>query len=149
MNFRRLLAQLKAHEGFRPKPYYCTAGKKTIGYGRNLDDKPFTPHEIRDLGVSEEEISEFQASCLLSREIHTIDKRLGTFYWYRSMDDARKNVCINMVYNLGFNGFFGFKKMIQSLELEKYEDAAGEMLDSKWSEQVGRRAKEPIPVKRA
>ncbi|MCP4280350.1 MAG: lysozyme, partial [Alteromonas sp.] len=33
------VAQLIAqHEGLRLKPYKCTAGKITIGYGRNLDD---------------------------------------------------------------------------------------------------------------
>ena len=26
------------HEGLRLKPYHCTGGKLTIGYGRNLDD---------------------------------------------------------------------------------------------------------------
>ena len=28
----------KEFEGCRLKPYKCTAGKLTIGYGRNLDD---------------------------------------------------------------------------------------------------------------
>jgi len=33
----RIKAQLVRHEGLRLKPYRCTAGKLTIGYGRNLD----------------------------------------------------------------------------------------------------------------
>ena len=31
---------LKKHEGFRDHVYRCTAGKKTIGYGYNLDANP-------------------------------------------------------------------------------------------------------------
>ena len=34
--------QLKQDEGWRLKPYRCTAGKLTIGYGRNIEDKGIT-----------------------------------------------------------------------------------------------------------
>ena len=34
----RIKEQLVRHEGLRLKPYRCTAGKLTIGIGRNLDD---------------------------------------------------------------------------------------------------------------
>jgi lysozyme len=33
----RIKAQLVRHEGLRLKPYRCTAGKLTIGIGRNLE----------------------------------------------------------------------------------------------------------------
>jgi len=33
----RIKAQLVRHEGLRLKPYRCTAGRLTIGIGRNLD----------------------------------------------------------------------------------------------------------------
>ena len=33
----RIKEQLVRHEGLRLKPYHCTAGRLTIGYGRNLD----------------------------------------------------------------------------------------------------------------
>ena len=34
----RIKEQLVRHEGLRLKPYRCSAGKLTIGIGRNLDD---------------------------------------------------------------------------------------------------------------
>ncbi len=34
----RIKAQLIRHKGLKLKPYRCTAGKLTIGVGRNLDD---------------------------------------------------------------------------------------------------------------
>ena len=33
----RMKEQLLRHEGLRLKPYRCTAGKLTIGIGRNLE----------------------------------------------------------------------------------------------------------------
>lgn len=35
-----LLKDLKRHEGFRARPYLCTAGQVTIGYGHNLEAHP-------------------------------------------------------------------------------------------------------------
>ena len=35
----RIKEQLVRHEGLRLKPYRSTAGKLTIGFGRNLDDR--------------------------------------------------------------------------------------------------------------
>lgn len=41
----RIKAQLVRHEGLMLKPYRCTAGKLTIGVGRNLDDRGITQKE--------------------------------------------------------------------------------------------------------
>ena len=37
-----MIAQLRLHEGERLFPYKCTAGRLTIGVGRNLDDRGIT-----------------------------------------------------------------------------------------------------------
>ena len=44
-----------------------------------------------------------------------------------------------MYFNLG-NRLFSFKKMLKALKKQDYVKASEEMLDSKWSEQVGQRA---------
>ena len=44
-NSEALIKMIKRHEGLRLKPYKCTAGKTTIGYGRNLTN----------VGISESE----------------------------------------------------------------------------------------------
>ena len=41
----RLTKQLIIHEGLKLEPYQCTAGKLTIGVGRNLDDVGITKEE--------------------------------------------------------------------------------------------------------
>ena len=40
-----LIAMLIKHEGIMTIPYRCTAGKLTVGVGRNLDDVGITRDE--------------------------------------------------------------------------------------------------------
>ena len=51
MSLMITVEQIKKHEGYKQYPYYCTGGKLTIGYGRNLDEN----------GINEEEAEEFAA----------------------------------------------------------------------------------------
>ena len=117
--------QLILHEGLKLKPYRCTAGKLTIGVGRNLDDK----------GISKEE-----ALFLLRNDIHEVMDALEKHEWYLALDPIRQKVVIDMAYNLGVGGLLKFRKMIAALERGDYEGAADQMLDSRWAEQVGMRA---------
>lgn len=126
---------LKRHEGLRLRPYKCTAGKLTIGYGRNLED----------VGVSERE-----ALQMLKHDVDSCQGLLTARYdWFDSLDSARKVVCINMAFNLGMRGFHGFKNMRKALEEKDYKRASIEMLDSKWAKQVGYRANELAEVMRS
>jgi lysozyme len=81
-------AQLVRHEGLRLKPYRCTAGKLTIGVGRNLEDKGISQQEAYEL--LENDIRECEVQLLT--EIPDI---------YLSLDINRKVVLINMCFNLG------------------------------------------------
>jgi len=42
----RLEEMLIRHEGKRSLPYECSAGKISVGVGRNLEDNPLTDDEI-------------------------------------------------------------------------------------------------------
>ena len=120
------LDQLKEDEGFSGNVYECTAGKITIGYGRNLDDNPLTKSE---------------AEFLLKNDLEKVARQAQKFPWYKTLKPERRGVIINMLYNLGLTRFKGFKNMIAALYNEDYVKAAEEMLDSKWANQVGFRAK--------
>jgi lysozyme len=104
-------------EGYRRKPYRCTAGKLTVGYGRNLDD----------VGIDQEE-----ARYLLDRDINKVILDLALFPWFESLNPIRQRALINMQFQLGLGGFHAFQKMIAALAKKDYETAANEMLDSKW-----------------
>ena len=123
-----LIEQLKRHEGFRSKPYHCTAGKLTIGYGRNLDD----------VGISKTE-----AEQLLKNDIQQcINQLIARFPVVEKLDTVRFDCLINMCFNLGITRLSKFKKMWAAIEAKQYRRASEEMLDSKWANQVGVRAQE-------
>ena len=120
------LAHLKRHEGYRKHMYKDTEGYTTIGYGLNLD------------AGMDEELASFICEFLANR----IDNQLfSEFIWYRHLSQKRKDVLINMVFNLGLDGFKKFGKTIFKLDKGDFDGAAVEMLDSKWARQVGLRAK--------
>lgn len=123
---KALINSVKEGEGLRLKPYHCTAGKLTIGYGRNLDD----------VGITQEE-----AELLLKNDLEKAEKDAEKFPVYAKLNQARKDVLIEMVFNLGYSRLSNFKKMFEALEKGDYDEAANQMLDSKWSEQTKGRAK--------
>ncbi len=123
----RIKEQLVRHEGLRLKPYHCTAGKLTIGIGRNLDDS----------GIS---LSE--AYIMLINDIMNCEKQLQAKIpdIYNGLDEVRKSVLLNMCFNLGISGLLGFKNTLAFIKARDWERAANNMLVSRWAKQVGRRA---------
>ena len=123
-----MIEQLKKHEGLKLKPYHCTSGKLTIGYGRNIED----------IGITEDE-----AETLLAGDVQNVKAQLIRYMpWYLKMAAPRRAVVENMAFNLGVGGFLKFKKMIAAMQAENYKQAAIEMLDSRWARQVKGRAGE-------
>ena len=74
------------NEGIKTIPYRCTAGKLTIGVGRNLDDRGITPEEARYL--LRNDIARVQAD---------LDKHLP---WWGGLSQIRRAVMIDMAFNL-------------------------------------------------
>jgi len=128
-----LKSLLLRHEGLRLKAYSDTCGKITIGVGRNIED----------VGISSTE-----AMYLLENDITRAKAGAYTFHWYPKLDEARKDVVVSMIFNLGLGGFCKFMRLIEALEVQNYSKAADEMLDSTWAHQVGERAKELATIMR-
>jgi lysozyme len=148
MDLQRLKKTLIRHEGFRSKPYLCTAGKRTIGIGRNLDDVGLSPAERAALGIGrtkrlEDGISMAEAEYLLDNDIAKVTRGLDAHIpWWRSLSSVRQEVLVNMGFNLGLRGLLGFKATLEAIRQGQYEHAAERMMRSLWAKQVGRRAKE-------
>jgi len=124
----KLKEQLIRHEGIRLKVYNDSVGIPTIGVGRNL----------RDRGLSHSEVM-----LLLENDIHLICLQTSLkFPWFGDLNEARKVVVCNMVFNLGLFGFSKFKNTIRAIENDNFYLAGFEMLASNWATQVGKRARE-------
>ncbi len=124
-----LKRQLIKHEGVSRTVYLCAAGMRTIGVGRNLDRSGG--------GLSEDEVE-----YLLNNDIRTtVDAVNRKFPIVKDLSENRRVALYDMAFNLGVKGLRRFKKMWKALECHNYNTAAYEMMDSRWSQQVGKRAK--------
>jgi len=123
-----LTTQLKRHEGFRAKPYRCTAGYLTIGYGTNLD-----------IGITQD-IGHVLLVNSLNEKWRELNDEFHDVWW--RLSKPRQAVLINMAYNLGVAGLKNFKNMWAAIREDRNEDVVKEMLDSKWARQVKKRANE-------
>lgn len=123
---QKLIQQLRRHEGERLKPYRCTAGKLTIGVGRNLDDRGITAEE---------------SAYLLSNDIDRVWTELqARIPWVTGLSDVRQRVLLDMAFNLGTDGLMKFRNTLARVEAGNYQKAGEMMLDSLWAKQVGMRA---------
>jgi len=83
---------LKKFEGFRSKPYKCSAGYPTIGYGHQIN-----PHESYD------EVTIDQAEKLLKDDVRWAERAVNARlpHLYQNQFDAL--VCL--VFNIGVSAF--------------------------------------------
>jgi lysozyme len=109
------------------KPYRDQVGKLTIGVGRNLDDEGITT--TKPITCSRTTCKQSCTPCVVA-DVAVI-----------SLDPIRRAVLVNMAFNMGINGLLGFKHTLELVRTGNYADAADAMLNSKWAEQVGPRAK--------
>ena len=123
----KLQAMIARHEGLRLKPYTDTTGHISIGFGRNLTDNGITMSE---------------ADIMLLNDIRQAKADAATYSWYGRLNEPRAAVVVDMIFNLGAQGFSKFKATHRAIEAEDWEGVAEHMLDSKWAQQVGRRARE-------
>ena len=113
------------NEGIKTIPYRCTAGKLTIGVGRNLDDRGITPEEAR---------------YLLRNDLARVQAELANYLpWWRGLSEVRRSVMIDMAFNLGIHGLLKFRNTLEALRRGDWQAASAEMKNSKWYRDVGRR----------
>lgn len=127
--FLQLASTITQNEGLRLKPYKCTAGKLTIGVGRNLDD----------VGINTEEANFMLYNDLVVAETELI--RIIGQHTYDNLTTHQRIALVDMIFNLGATRFSKFKNMLACLKNSDFKGVAREMLDSKWAKQVGDRAK--------
>jgi lysozyme len=141
----KMIERIKSHEGYRTSPYKDTVDKWTVGYGRNLEDNPLTPLEVIKLfgktnfnSTLDAEIF-FEDLLLKDIEKHAeeLEQNLAMFPLC-SADE--QTVLIDMSFNMGVPSLLSFKGMLHAIDNEDQVQAATELLDSQYAEQVKTRA---------
>jgi lysozyme len=122
---------LLVDEGLRLKPYRCTAGKLTIGYGRNLDD----------VGISQKIADEMlQEDLVTAKKI--CQRIFGTLF--DTWSENRQLGWINLAFNLGQVRLSKFKNTIRAAQIEDWFEVESGLRQSLWFKQVKGRAERVI-----
>ena len=135
MNTKTLAIRIiKKSEGWREKPYHCTQGFVTIGFGRKICDIKNAPLPAI---TTTKKAEETYLSNLVDNIISQLESRFKR--QWASLSDVRKAVLISMVYQLGWTGFLGFRKTILAIEASDFKTASAEMLNSLAAKQAPNR----------
>ncbi len=126
----RATEQLRRDEGEIFTAYQDSLGYWTIGIGVLIDKR-------RGGGITREE-SEYLFINRLRARMADLDALLP---WWRTLDEPRQGVLLNMSYQMGVLGLMGFVNTLKMIRAGAYMDAADAMLKSKWASQTPERAR--------
>jgi|TARA_R110002020_G_scaffold262561_1_gene477010 lysozyme len=136
MNMDKLMQELMDDEGCVYEIYEDHLGYATFGIGHLITEKDEEYGKPVGTPVSEERVEE----CF-NQDIKIVCEELDMKEpWWRNLDDTRQRVMANMCFNLGHPRLSNFKRFLAAMHTAQWETAAVEMMDSKWSSQVGDRA---------
>lgn len=120
---------IKEEEGLRLKPYRCTEGRLSVGYGRNLDD----------VGISKEE-ADYMLDHDITRATNAAAEVVGRDV-FGALNPARQAALVCMAFQMGRAGLEGFNRMLLNVRSGDWQNAYDNALDSKWARQTPERAK--------
>jgi lysozyme len=117
---------IKANEGLRLMPYQDSLGLTTIGYGRCLETNGITQNE---------------ADMLFTNDMNVVaDELRKIFLDFDNLRYSQQKALMDMCFNLGSTRLRRFKKMIAAIEAGDFNEAAVELLDSRYARQLPRRS---------
>lgn len=142
INLKVLQDFIAKHEGYVDHVYKDSRGFLTAGIGHLLTGGNF------HLGqhISAQQITAWFKSDV-AKAIAGAKKDMGSAF--DKLNEARKIVVIDMVFNLGTSGFGQFHQTIHAMQTGNFAQAATNMLNSLWASQVGNRAKEDAAIMRS
>ena len=109
-------------EGFRSEIYKDHLGNDTIGHGLTW-------------------ISEYESKMVVSHRFPALVNEIFEKHPILAERNIKLAMIVtHMAYQLGVTGVGEFRRMWAAIEDEDYEEAASEMLDSKWHDQTPARA---------
>jgi lysozyme len=136
MNIDKLREQLKIDEGVKYEIYEDHLGYATFGIGHLITDKD--PEYGWPVGTK---ISEDRVNEVFNSDVEKfINEAKKIFPDLDNKPESIQLVLVNMCFNLGAPRLSKFKKFIAAINNGEWIEAAVEMMDSRWAQQVGPRA---------
>lgn len=134
MDPAKVRKMLVIDEGLRLKPYKCTAGKTTIGIGRNLSDVGISKETAYQM--LDEDIKRSESDCIAI---------FGKELWDKWSENRRIG-WINIAFNIGLTRLLFFKNTLRYAMAGNWTMVDAGFRDSLYARQVGKRAERVIAM---
>lgn len=140
----RLIQMLRSEEGVIPTLYKDHLGYDTIGVGHLVDARrggglpDWAQEELNQSG----RLTDESINSLLLSDIKEKETQLNhALPWAKDLDCVRYCVLVDMCFQMGIGGLLGFNNTLRYIKEGNYDQAAKNMLVSKWAKQTPNRAK--------
>jgi lysozyme len=133
----KLKKMIKRHEGYSNHVYLCPAGKRTIGWGWNIDAHPLPKPMQVYLDTWGYLLPEHCEQLLdMAIGLATIDcKRL--YPNFSGFTENRQNALVDFVFNVGVGTARTFKNTNRAINEGRWDDAAEGLRKSLYWKQLG------------
>ena len=136
MNIEKLMDQLKIDEGCVYKLYNDHLGFATFGIGHLVTESD--PENGQEIGTP---VSESRVIEAFEQDVQTVLSDCAILYPdFDELPEEVQQIIANMMFNLGRPRLSAFKGMKAGVDARDWNEAADQMVDSRWYRQVGARA---------
>ena len=136
MDTYRLREELANDEGCKYEVYLDHLGYPTFGIGHLITDDD--PECGTSVGT---EVSSDRVQEAFDSDIESVLSDCERLYvQFEHLPEEVQLIIDNMMFNMGYTRLNKFKGMKRGVDARNWEEAADEMVDSRWYKQVSRRA---------
>lgn len=145
MDIEKLREQLKIDEGCVYELYNDHLGFATFGIGHLVTESD--PENGQEIGTP---VSESRVVEAFEQDVQTVLSDCAILYPdFDELPEEAQQVIANMMFNLGRPRLSAFKGMKAGVDARDWNEAADQMVDSRWYRQVGARAERLVDRIRA
>jgi len=136
MDTYRLREELANDEGCKYEVYLDHLGYPTFGIGHLITDDD--PECGTSVGT---EVSSDRVQEAFDSDIESVLSDCERLYvQFEHLPEEAQLIIANMMFNMGYTRLSKFKGMKRGVDARNWEEAADEMVDSRWYKQVSKRA---------
>ena len=136
MDLEKLRKELEADEGRIDEIYTDHLGYPTFGIGHLVVERD--PEYGKEIGTY---VPEYRVIKAFKQDIETVLSDCNRLYEdFEDLPEEAQRVIANMMFNMGYTRLSKFRGMKRGVDARDWNDAADEMVDSRWYNQVINRA---------
>ena len=145
MNIQQLREQLEIDEGVKYVIYLDHLGLPTFGIGHLVTKTDPESGQAVGTPISKERV----ADCF-DMDVQSVINDCNKLYKdFEDLPEEVQQIIANMMFNMGYTRLSKFKGMKRGVDSKDWNQAADEMVDSRWYRQVTNRANRLVERMRA